>query len=406
MRRLQNLVAFLIYLSVMLAFALSCTEGPTSSSPAPSVATGTSNSPASKTTNGTSSSNACNVVGLRRSHIKLEVKDGVLNLLIPAEPEVGEGYFILWDPEVNDGTRYGPYPINEWVSIGPFPPGSYDMRLAAETKAEGVVYQCDRHRIQFVVSDEPPKAECPPESFVDIKLIPALNLVVECPAYRLVAYDVSQKGGLDVELTLPEGCAEGTCKLPVEVDDYSVSFTAVGYFKGLQCASDFETFVVKGCSPQCVCDEREPTIQQQWIRFLISSAEPFTFAGQSYIPGDHDISVDAPECGEVDYYEFRSYADCDPDLTCYEAVFTVEGVECPCVPPEEQFFKHKPPYGPPAAECAAFGDYVPAETAAAFYVVKCGNWYLVTHEPYLEATCPNGQDVSHITPCGCEEIVR
>lgn len=92
--------------------------------------------------------------------------------------------------------------------------------------------------------------------------------------------------------------------------------------------------------------------------------------------------------------------DCDEEPPCEGQECEPEPPQCPA--PSEQNFSLPRPIGNPTAECSYFGSYTPnGEGTPSFYVTKCGLFYEVTHGPWDEAQCSNGQLVSHSTPCYC-----
>lgn len=166
---LLALVATALLLHLILLFWGCQNSGPTAPEPMQGVVV--DSNPTGQQVSETSTlpipseSGGCEVVQLRRSGVKVRVNKQLVEVFVPANPTLGEGYFNVWDPELNDGKKYGPFVYNEWIVLGTFEPGNYDMRLAAETKtSSGKVYQCDTHRIRFRVESEeclkPPKPEC------------------------------------------------------------------------------------------------------------------------------------------------------------------------------------------------------------------------------------------------------
>jgi hypothetical protein len=181
---------------------------------------------------------------------------------VPADPKVGEGYFNVWIPAVNDGVKHGPFSYYEWTKWLPMDPGTYEWALAAETKTEdGTVYQCDWHKREFTIPRCKVDPECPRDAFFDINVSPAVptdNNRVECPDFEAYLYMVSTNLPV-VEMILPPGCTadtptSGKCQFPVEEDTYQVSISGSGKtFGGLLCGSDFETIIIEGCEDCVPC---------------------------------------------------------------------------------------------------------------------------------------------------------
>jgi hypothetical protein len=62
-----------------------------------------------------------------------------------------------------------------------------------------------------------------------------------------------------------------------------------------------------------------------------------------------------------------------------------------------------PQQGPPRAECAFFGNYVPTEGNPAFYVCKAATSIYISNSPFLGETCrgDDRHEISHVTQCAC-----
>jgi hypothetical protein len=114
-------------------------------------------------------------------------------------------------------------------------------------------------------------------------------------------------------------------------------------------------------------------------------------------------------CWQLDCEETLAWSVAMTDLSCgyLETCQQFRGTEVgectnECEAPPVQNFTLERPFGSPTSECAYFGTYVPTGMGpAAFWVTKCGRFYEVTHSPWTQGQCTNGQDVSHSTPCWC-----
>lgn len=110
----------------------------------------------------------CNAVQLNRASIKSEVdcKKGA-RFYAEAEVTAGEGYFNVHLGGLNNGPILGPNTLGKWSKWYDLNPGSYTYTLAAETKIEGKVEQCDRHNLTFTVPEcytgciKPQPPQCP-----------------------------------------------------------------------------------------------------------------------------------------------------------------------------------------------------------------------------------------------------
>ena len=172
------------------------------------------------------------------------------------------------------------------------------------------------------------------------------------------------------------------------------------------------------CTGSCACTPCEfaaldvvDTRTEDIFCLNMDGSLPYTMsANGSSIPYDAGFNQ---FCWQLDCEETLSWSVLMQDaceglpVTCHQFSGSEVG-ECDdpiCEPPNRQTLSLSSPIGPPQAECAYFGSYVPTGTGpAAFWVTKCGKGYEVTSSPWLASTCTNGKDVSHTTPCWCEVI--
>jgi hypothetical protein len=213
-------------------------------------------------------------VQVKRASIKVETdcKKGV-RFYVPATVTVGSGYYDIWLPAINAGTKLGPFAYNEWSEWVSLEPGSYKYHLAAETRTDdNTVYQCDRHRGDFKIECKE-KPECPTDSRFDIKVRerkPDLKVITDpCPKLAYFTYEVTTNLG-EFELTLPQGCVEtsattGTCKFPVTESTtyHTISGKAYSTSPRLFCGSDSEQMEVEGCKECRSCENYKMNVHKR-----------------------------------------------------------------------------------------------------------------------------------------------
>lgn len=123
----------------------------------------------------------CEIVQVQRARIKVETKCSAVRFNVPATVTLGSGYYNIWLPAINAGTKLGPFEYGVWSPWQSMEEGEYVYALAAETKtADGTIYQCDRHKGTF-------KVECPcvqgpaPKCEFGLAVYNPKNCTYECP---------------------------------------------------------------------------------------------------------------------------------------------------------------------------------------------------------------------------------
>lgn len=162
------------------------------------------------------------------------------------------------------------------------------------------------------------------------RFLPRTNIAV------LEAHPIEDVGYLTATFTFEDGIDQEWPLMTGRLQEYelrrlecgdpvTVRVDVEGEYEGevYSCGGSITTDIP--CPTECACDGREPIIRQYWHQFAISSRDPFSFNGEDYPAGDITLYTDAPDFNEVIEVKFRSYAECDPSITCYERTFYVEG---------------------------------------------------------------------------------
>lgn len=139
--------------SLAMLFAVSCADmgSKTLTSPSPALepVVLAPSAPASATS---AELKGCDVVQVERAGIKVETKCGAVRFNVPATVTLGSGYYNIWLPAINAGTKLGPFDYGVWSPWQSMEEGEYTYALAAETiAADGTIYQCDRHKGDFII---------------------------------------------------------------------------------------------------------------------------------------------------------------------------------------------------------------------------------------------------------------
>lgn len=145
-----------------ILFLVSCTD--TTLSPSnveiPSPTTGASASNSAPASFSPDEPTDVEVIGLNRAGVRVSTScGGSVTFYVPA---ANASYVNVWLPAVNDGSKHGPFPVNEEFSLD-LPPGDYQFQLAVELRRDDGLIQDDRHRGSFTIASCPPPPRTPEE---------------------------------------------------------------------------------------------------------------------------------------------------------------------------------------------------------------------------------------------------
>lgn len=358
----------------------------------------------------------------------------------------GDLIVYLWDPEVNQGKQYGPFPINKEFVFHVSEKREYDFRVAGEVDLDGdgkADNNCQDDRYRLKVVPPPPVCEGP-------KCDPPV-----CNEDTL-ASEARQECGEDPFILDLKTCSF-ECEPPPPCDAEQLKLDAE-VKANAECTFGVEklTLDIKACTFDFTC--KEPTCEDDPPpargvtkgEVKISENDGGTWNAEAWVeydiggaPGEYKIeiiwrngrsrtvkkeTVVRNECGgrksgSLHWESLRkecTHGHVNPDARYFQKILYRETPQDSWSVVEDEALIGQgsatcrpkvcdiprggpfPQQGNPRDECSFFGDFVPVDSDPDFYLCKAGTELFASSAPFPGRTCPNGKEISHITQCACE----